>query len=332
MESSHAGGRSVQTVIVDAGQEGQRIDNFLLARLRGVPRSHVYRLLRTGQVRVNKRRAKPEYRLRPGDAVRLPPVRHREAAAPPPVGVREKDRILKHVLYEDDSLLAVNKPAGLPVHGGTGLPYGLVDLLKAARPHLPFIELAHRIDRHTSGCLLLVKDRGTLQGLHAQFREGEVDKSYLALVKGRWTGRERRVEIPLAPVRHPSGERRIGAVERGKPALTRFMPGRVYNGASLVEARPVTGRTHQIRVHAAQIGHPVAGDAKYGDRTFNREMRRLGLKRLFLHAHRLAFTHPRTGRRLLVHAPLPEDLRRLLRDWNGPETPFCTDCMGRAAQ
>jgi len=209
-------------------------------------------------------------------------------------------------------LLAINKPAGLPVHSGSGLQYGVVDLLKALRPDLPFIELAHRIDRHTSGCLLFAKDRATLQGLHTQFREGEVQKCYLTLVKGHWRGKERRVEARLAPFRHSSGERRIGVAEAGKPAVTQFVAQRVYNDASLLEASPITGRTHQIRVHAAHVGHPIAGDAKYGDRAFNQQMRRLGLKRLFLHAHRLEFADPHSGRWLRIHAPLPEVLQAVI--------------------
>jgi 23S rRNA pseudouridine955/2504/2580 synthase len=322
MDATGAAPASVKTLIISADNDGQRIDNFLLTHLRGVPRTHVYRLLRTGQVRVNSRRAKPGYRLREGDNIRVPPVTSRAEQAPVPPTDKQRGIILGGVLYEDEQLLALNKPAGLPVHGGSGLPTGLVNLLKAVRHDLPFAELAHRLDRYTSGCLLFAKDRATLLGLHRQFRDGQVDKHYLALVKGRWHGGARVVDSALAGTRLASGERRMTVGEEGKAASTRFVPREVYPNATLVEARPLTGRTHQIRVHAVHVGHPIAGDTKYGDRAFNREMRQLGLRRLFLHACELELTHPATGRRLHIQAPLPLPLQKVLERFDKHDAPF----------
>lgn len=302
----------VKTLVIGADHCGQRIDNYLLGQLKAAPRSLVYRLLRTGQVRVNGGRAKPAYRLQQGDSVRLPPVEQPPPGTAPRFTAAQRHMLDASVLFEDAHLMALDKPAGLPVHGGSGLKAGLVELLKAARTDLPYIELAHRIDRHTSGCLLLAKDRPTLLALHDQFRDGRVEKRYLALVKGRWTGKDRVVSGGLSGARLASGERRIRVDAEGKASSTRFIPQRVYHDASLVEAQPLTGRTHQIRVHAAHIGHPLAGDDKYGDRDFNREMRRRGLRRLFLHAHALSFQDPATGRRIDLHAPLPGPLQDLV--------------------
>jgi len=304
----------VKTLIIDADHDGQRIDNFLITHLKGVPRTHVYRLLRTGQVRVNSRRAKPGYKLKLGDAIRVPPVSSRPEQAPAPPTEKRRRLILDSILYEDETLLALNKPAGMPVHGGTGLSTGLINLLKVIRRDLDFVELAHRLDRHTSGCLLFAKDRGTLLSLHRQFRDGQVDKRYLTLVKGRWSGGSRVVDSALGNMRLASGERRMAVEEEGKASATQFVPRAVYRDASLMEARPVTGRTHQIRVHAAYIGHPIAGDTKYGEREFNREMRHRGLRRLFLHAHELSLTHPASGHPIQIQAPLPEVLEKVLRD------------------
>ncbi len=305
---------SVRTVTIDADHDGQRIDNFLMSHLKGVPRAYVYRLLRTGQVRVNSRRAKPGYKLKLGDSIRVPPVETRPQQAPPVPTDKRRQLILESTLYEDERLLVLNKPAGLPVHGGSGLSTGLVNLLKVVRIDLPYIELAHRLDRHTSGCLVLAKDRVTLLALHRQFRDGQVDKRYLALVKGRWTGGTRVVDSALGNMRLESGERRVAVEEAGKASATQFIPRAVYHDTTLVEARPVTGRTHQIRVHAAHIGHPIAGDTKYGEREFNRDMRRRGLRRLFLHAHELSLTHPAGGHPIHIQAPLPEVLQKILTD------------------
>lgn len=312
MESAGTTGSGARIIEVDPGREGQRIDNFLMARLRDVPRSHIYRLLRTGQVRVNKGRIKPTYRLREGDRVRIPPI---DVAERTP-GVEEGlgARLGSSVLYEDDDLLVIDKPAGIAVHGGSGLRYGLIEGLRALRPGSPDIALVHRLDRDTSGCLLVAKNRRLLPALQALFREnGDVDKRYLALVKGRWAGGGRTVELRLNRGRRRSGEQMVEVDEAGRGAVTRFTPQQRWRDATLVEAVLHTGRTHQIRVHAAAINHPIAGDGKYGDPDFNRLMRGKGLKRVFLHAHSLGFDHPRDGRPVAVSSPLPEQLRSVLQ-------------------
>ncbi len=314
METAGKSPRAARIVEVDPGREGQRIDNFLMAQLKGVPRSHIYRLLRTGQVRVNKGRIKPTYRLEEGDQVRIPPV---DTAAggegPARVSAGLVAGLGGAVLYEDDDLLILDKPAGVAVHGGSGLRYGLIEGLRALRPDYPDINLVHRLDRDTSGCLLVAKNRRLLPALQAMFREGgRVGKRYLALLKGRWAGGGRTVDLRLNRGRIQSGERMVQVDEEGRDAETRFIPQQRYRDATLVEAVLGTGRTHQIRVHAAGIGHPVAGDDKYGDEIFNRRMRALGLKRIFLHAHALGFDHPRDGSPVAVSSPLPAPLREVL--------------------
>jgi 23S rRNA pseudouridine955/2504/2580 synthase len=307
--------RAARIVEIDPGRDGQRIDNFLMAQLKGVPRSHVYRLLRTGQVRVNRGRIKPTYRLKEGDQVRIPPV---DAGGPdgPPVKVSPGlvAGLAGAVLYEDDDLMILDKPAGVAVHGGSGLRFGLIEALRALRPDCPGIQLVHRLDRDTSGCLLVAKDRRLLPALQALFREdGRVEKRYLALVKGRWAGGGRTVDLRLNRGRLRSGERMVQVdADGGRAAVTRFIPQQRFLEATLVEARLGTGRTHQIRVHAAGIGHPLAGDDRYGDDAFNRRLRALGLKRIFLHAHYLGFAHPRHGQEVAVSCQLPENLKLVL--------------------
>lgn len=315
MESAATTPRAAHTVEVDPGREGQRIDNFLMAQLKGVPRSHIYRLLRTGQVRVNKGRIKPTYRLKAGDLVRIPPVdvAGRESTARVSAGLVAG--LAGAVIHEDDDLLILDKPSGVAVHGGSGLRFGLIEGLRALRPDHPDISLVHRLDRDTSGCLLVAKNRRLLPALQAMFREGgRVEKRYLAVLKGRWTGGGRTVDLRLNRGRMQSGERMVQVDEAGKEAETRFIPQQRFRDATLVEAVLGTGRTHQIRVHAAGIGHPVAGDDKYGDETFNRRMRALGLRRIFLHAHALGFSHPRDGGPVAVSCPLPESLRAVLEN------------------
>lgn len=304
-------------VRIDAGNDGQRIDNFLLVQLKGVPRSRIYRLLRTGQVRVNKGRCKPHYRLRNGDQVRIPPVRQGEKPAAVSPGAGELDRLAGQILYEDKSLIIINKPSGMAVHGGSGISYGVIEAFRKLRPQEKFLELVHRLDRDTSGCLVLARKRSALVRLHEMLRRdngGKMDKTYQALVKGIWTGPKQKVHQPLLRNVRKSGERIVQVSEQGKPASTVFVPLKNYpaDDAALIEARLLTGRTHQARVHAAYIGHPIAGDDKYGDRSFNRHLRRLGLDRLFLHASRLRFKHPDEERLVDVTAPLPEELRRVL--------------------
>lgn len=302
--------RSVSYVEVDAGREGQRIDNFLMAHLKGVPRSHIYRLLRTGQVRVNKGRIQATYRVKEGDVVRVPPVATAEAA-PVKIGAELLESLEHAILYEDERLLILNKPAGLAVHGGSGLSYGLIEVLRELRPDVPDITLVHRLDRDTSGCLLVAKDRRLLPTLTEAFRRHEVEKRYLTLLRGRWKGGARTIRAALTRQRLQSGERMVQADDDGRDAETRFTPVRRLPGATLMEASIRTGRTHQIRVHAAELGHPVAGDEKYGDLAFNQAMRRHGLKRMFLHAHRLALRIG--GERIEATAELPDALARVVQ-------------------
>ncbi|UCH52664.1 MAG: 23S rRNA pseudouridine(955/2504/2580) synthase RluC [Pseudomonadota bacterium] len=303
-------GAGVRHIEVDSHHTGQRLDNFLIRTLKGLPKSRVYRLLRKGEVRVNGGRVGPDYRLEEGDRIRIPPVRMAPPdTAPAPDNYRWlNDRIL----YEDEALLAVDKPAGLAVHAGSGVATGLIEALRAVRPDEAHIELVHRLDRETSGCLLLAKDRSALTALHRQLREGEMDKRYLALVRGRWRGRGQRVRAALEKGRLQSGERMVRVAEDGRESESHFLPRHVYGRDTLVEIRLKTGRTHQARVHATHLGHPIAGDDKYGDREFNRELRARGLRRLFLHAASLAFRHPVTRQHLRVEAPLPAELQSVL--------------------
>lgn len=298
-------------VEVDEGGAGQRIDNFLLKQLKGVPKTRIYRILRKGEVRVNKKRIKPDYRLNSGDVVRIPPVRMGDKAEP----VRPGDRVLKQIkqsiLYEDDGLLVLNKPSGLAVHGGSGLAYGVIEGLRALRPEARFLELAHRLDRDTSGCLVIAKKRSVLRAFHALLREGGMDKVYLALVMGRWKGGGKRIDAPLRKNELKSGERVVRVSKDGKPSLSIFTPVTIYKDCSLMRVKLITGRTHQVRVHAQYSGHPIAGDEKYGDDSFNREMAGRGLKRLFLHAAELHFTLPEHGT-VHVEAPLDENLQNLI--------------------
>ena len=301
--------------LLSVGDEdaGQRLDNFLFRQLKGVPKGHVYRLLRTGQVRVNSRRVKPDYRLLAGDDVRLPPVRQEEKTAPGQPPRWQQQALQEALLYEDEQLLIVNKPAGMAVHGGSGISFGVIETLRVLRPEASSLELAHRLDRDTSGCLVVAKRRSALRGLHALFREGGVDKRYLALLNGAWRGRERVVSVPLEKNRLESGERMVKVSGAGKQSESLFQPLQKFADSALVEIRIFTGRTHQIRVHAAHIGHPVAGDDKYGDWEANRRFKALGLKRMFLHAHSLAFEHPASGAPLAVTAPLDEELQTVLK-------------------
>ncbi len=302
---------AVRMVEVDEGSAGQRIDNFLLKTLKGVPKTRIYRILRKGEVRVNKKRIKPDYRLNLGDLVRIPPVTMSDKPAP----ARPADRVLKQltdsILYEDEGLLVLNKPSGLAVHGGSGLAYGVIEGLWALRPEARFLELAHRLDRDTSGCLVIAKKRSVLRAFHELLREGGMDKIYLALVMGRWKGGGKRVDAPLRKNELKSGERVVRVSKDGKPSSTIFTPVTLYNGCSLMRVKLLTGRTHQVRVHAQYSGHPIAGDDKYGDDGFNREMAGQGLKRLFLHAAELHFTLPEHGT-VHVEAPLDESLQNLL--------------------
>jgi 23S rRNA pseudouridine955/2504/2580 synthase len=288
---------------MEVGEEAaaQRIDNFLLRHLKGVPKSHVYRVLRSGEVRVNSGRVKPEYRLKPGDRVRVPPMR----LAAKPAGAKPAEF---PVAYEDPALLVVDKPAGVAVHGGSGVSFGVIEALRAARPQAKALELAHRLDRDTSGLLMLAKKRSALVELHRMLRDGEVEKVYLALAKGRVESRTLRE--PLHKYVNAKGERRVSVQQGGMAAETRVKTLKSSSEFSFLEIRLLTGRTHQIRVHLAHAGHPLLGDDKYGDFDLNHRLEKQGVRRLFLHASRLAFSHPLSKEAIRLEAPLPQDMKK----------------------
>ena len=296
---------TVRRETVGEEAENQRIDNWLLRQLKGVPKSHIYRILRSGEVRVNGKRVDATCRLAPGDEVRIPPVRM--AAADPedrPAPGREFD-----VAYEDEFLLALHKPAGVAVHGGSGVSFGVIEQLRSARPEARFLELVHRLDRETSGLLLVGKKRACLTALHDLMREGGVEKRYFTLVKGRWMNPLQHVRLPLQKYLLENGERRVEVHPEGKLAHSIVRLVARWQDYSLLEVELKTGRTHQIRVHLTHLGFPLCGDDKYGDFALNKALQKEGLKRMFLHAAKLAFAHPGTGARLELAAPLPEDLR-----------------------
>jgi len=302
----------VHYITIDPDFSGQRIDNFLMTYLKSVPKTHVYRLLRKGEVRVNKKRIAVSYRLQAGDQLRIPPLKLADKKTPYQPGKRSLELLRDRVLYEDNDFLIVNKPSGIPVHGGSGVNMGVVEILRTLYPKCPHLELAHRLDADTSGCLVLAKKRRVLRELHALMREGKVHKAYLALTKGRWRREDCRVEVALVKNQLASGERIVKVHPEGKASLTVFNPVETFKKATLVEAILHTGRTHQIRVHARYRGHPIAGDEKYGDKEFNKTMRQLGLKRLFLHAHVIEFTLPESEKPIRVVAPLEEELAEFL--------------------
>jgi 23S rRNA pseudouridine955/2504/2580 synthase len=302
---------SVTWTEIDDAAHDQRIDNYLLKTLKGVPKSHVYRILRSGQVRVNSRRVDADYRLRQGDRVRIPPVR----VAAPGTNRRPPSGPVAQTLFEDEWLLAIDKPSGLAVHGGSGVSFGAIEALRAARPEARFLELVHRLDRDTSGVLLLAKKRPALVTMHAQLREGRVDKRYLVLVAGDWSEARRKVELPLHKFVTRGGERRVVVDQQeGAAAHTVFRLVRRVAGYTLLEAELKTGRTHQIRVHLSHLGFPIAGDDKYGDFEANKALAKTGLKRMFLHAASMRFSHPAGGERVKIEAPMPPELERFLAD------------------
>ncbi|MBI1889667.1 MAG: 23S rRNA pseudouridine(955/2504/2580) synthase RluC [Burkholderiales bacterium] len=302
----------VQLVTISAEEAGQRIDNFLLRVCKGVPKSHIYRVLRSGEVRVNKGRIDQTYRLEDGDVIRIPPIRMAEKTKLVVPGAEFA------ILLEDDYILAIDKPAGIAVHGGSGVSYGVIEQLRAARPQAKFLELVHRLDRDTSGVLLLAKKRSALTHLHEQIREGQLDKRYLLLVTGDWQNRRQHVKLPLFKYNLPDGERRVRVQADGLPSHTVFNLLRKYAGFTLLEAELKTGRTHQIRVHSASSGFPIVGDEKYGDFALNRAMqkaegKRIAFKRMFLHAHQISFMHPHTNETVQLTAPLPKECADFLK-------------------
>ena len=297
-------GKSAATWLeVGEESESQRIDNFLLRRLKGVPKSHVYRVLRSGEVRVNSGRIKPDYRLRLGDRVRVPPIRVSQAKKP------EADILDLPIAYEDASFLVVDKPSGIAVHGGSGVSFGVIESLRAARPQAKMLELAHRLDRDTSGLLIVAKRRSALVELHRMLREGEIEKVYVAVVKGSPARREFDIRESLHKHVNARGERRVSVKEGGLSAFTKVKVLHATEEFSLVELRLMTGRTHQIRVHLAHAGHPVLGDDKYGDFELNRRVAKQGIKRLFLHACRLSLKHPVEKKPIKLESPLPADMQ-----------------------
>jgi 23S rRNA pseudouridine955/2504/2580 synthase len=307
-------GKGVQHVEATEGDVGQRLDNFLMRMLRAVPKSHIYRVLRKGEVRVNGKRAKPETRLVLGDRVRIPPVRTDDKPVTTKPSNSLQSFITQAIIHEDEDLLIVNKPAGVAVHGGSGLAFGVIEALRAARPELTELELAHRIDRDTSGVLLMAKRRAVLRQLHAELREREMDKVYLALLWGKWTLGKKKLDLPLLTNQKQGGERMVRVHPEGQASNSTFIPEQHFGKwATLMRVEIGTGRTHQIRVHSAYAGHPVAGDEKYGDKEGNDALRNFGLKRMFLHAHSLSFTHPRTGKRFTISAPLSDELQGVLK-------------------
>ncbi|HEY1315533.1 MAG TPA: RluA family pseudouridine synthase [Steroidobacteraceae bacterium] len=302
---------------ITADEAGQRIDNFLMRHFKSVPRSRVYRLLRKGEVRVNRKRVAAEYRIRDGDQVRLPPVRlevgeepGRDGPSRPSLSLQEL--IERAVIFQDKHLLVIDKPAGVAVHGGSGMSFGVIETLRASRPR-ETLELVHRIDRDTSGCLLVARDRATLTALHALIRSGGMHKTYLALVAGSWQLGTKRIDVPLATDNRQHGERHVRVAAAGKDSVSVFKPVQFFGPlATLVEVDIPTGRTHQIRVHASFAGHPLLGDDKYGDRERNAELKQHGLKRTFLHAQSVAFDWPGSGVPFHASAPLPAELAAVL--------------------
>ncbi|MEQ6918295.1 RluA family pseudouridine synthase [Halomonas aquatica] len=307
-----AEGREVQWVEVTEGQVGQRVDNFLLTRIKGAPRALIYRIVRKGEVRVNKKRVKADTRLALGDLVRIPPLRLSPREAVREVSDNLRNLLAGSVLVEGRDWLVINKPSGLAVHGGSGVKIGLIEALRQVREDLDFLELVHRLDRDTSGCLLLAKSRPALLALNDSLKQHRMDKQYLALVAGRWPARRDFVSARLDRFELGNGERRVRVDAAGKVARTRFAVREAFDRVTLVEAEPVTGRTHQIRVHAAHAGHPLLGDDKYGSRESQRLAAGLGLSRLFLHAASLSFPEPTSGRPVQIRAPLPDDLEAAL--------------------
>jgi 23S rRNA pseudouridine955/2504/2580 synthase len=304
----------VRFYTAESEDAGQRIDNFLLKTLKGVPKSMIYRLLRKGEIRVNKKRTKPDYKLVDQDLIRVAPIRISEQPAPVSTKLNVVANLESQILYEDEVLIILNKPSGMAVHGGSGVNFGVIEALRALRPQAKMLELVHRLDRDTSGCLVVAKKRSALRHLHEQLRNKKVQKFYHALVKGRWSSKLTRVNEALKKNDLKSGER-VVIVDNinGKESETRFKVIQHYHDATLVRAFPVTGRTHQIRVHCQVKGHPIAGDPKYGHQDFDEKMRSVGLKRLFLHAASIEFTHPRSEQRLKVEAPLEPSLQKVLK-------------------
>jgi 23S rRNA pseudouridine955/2504/2580 synthase len=301
---------------VDEDQAGQRLDNFLMARLRGVPKSKIYNVIRKGEVRVNKGRSKPDYKIEQGDEIRIPPIRTAEKELQPKPSHATTTLLAQSILFENEGLLVINKPPGLAVHGGSGISLGLIETLRQMRPEARYLELVHRLDRDTSGCIMIAKKRSMLRHLQAALREKNtsgIEKTYHALVMGAWPDSCKRVDAPLLKSDVGNDERIVRVHPEGKQSLTEFKVLKRYGSCTLIEARPITGRTHQIRVHAQYVGHGLVGDEKYGNDAFNASMKEPGVKRLFLHAAELKFYLPGAEVLTVVHAPLASDLAIVLQ-------------------
>jgi len=310
---------SVKRLKIDDSADGQRLDNYLMARLKGVPKSRIYKMVRGGEVRINGGRVDVSYRLQLGDEVRIPPVRTAAPVITPATHLPQGGiRLLPRVLYRDDALIALNKPAGMAVHGGSGISRGVIEQMRLELPECRYMELVHRLDRETSGVLLIALKRRALVGLHAAMRDGKIEKRYLTLVAGRWLNPVQHVKLPLYKRVTDDGEKRVTVRDDGQSAHTIFRRLESYADFTLLEAELKTGRTHQIRVHTSHLGFPIAGDDKYGDFELNKQLSKQGLKRMFLHAAKLSFEHPISGERLLIEAPLPDDLAQFLDILHAP--------------
>ena len=316
---AEVGKKTVSQAIISEEEQGQRLDNYLLRICKGVPKSHIYRIVRSGEIRVNGKRTEVSYRLQTGDVLRIPPIRIAQRREEVIAGAEIKAEL--PIIYEDEALIAIDKPAGIAVHGGSGVSFGVIEALRRQRPQARFLELAHRLDRETSGLLLIGKKRSALTALHDMFREGGADgkgrgadKRYLVLVRGRWMDPLRHVKLPLLKYLIDSGERRVRVSEDGKASHTVFRLLARWENFSLLEAELRSGRTHQIRVHCAEVGYPIVGDEKYGDFTLNKALAKAGLKRMFLHAWKMRFSHPLNEEPLALEASLPRSSGSLSKE------------------
>lgn len=303
----------VSFATVTDDDSGQRLDNFLFRQFRSIPKSRIYRAMRHGEVRVNKKRVKPDQRIEVGDIVRIPPLHVPQEVAKKPVADSWLQQLEQAIIFENNDFLVVNKPSGIAVHGGSGVDYGLIEAMRKLRPDSRRLELAHRLDRDTSGCTIIAKKSSILRAIHQQLRDQTVTKTYVALVRGQWPKNRVKVDAPLERYLMQNGERRVKASDAGKESLTRFSIVESFTDATLMQAMPITGRTHQIRVHALHAGFPLCGDDKYGNKDDEAWMKSIGLKRLFLHASEVKFSLPNYDQPLHVQAPLPDDLQRVVR-------------------
>lgn len=304
--------QTIQYFTVTNDASGQRLDNFLVSRLKGLPKSRLYRIIRKGELRINKKRVKPDYRLQEGDIIRIPPLRLPAPIEKKILNAKLAELLEKSIIFEDKYFIVLNKPSGMAVHGGSGIHLGIIEAIRLLRPQLKFLELVHRLDRDTSGCLLIAKKSSILKELHELLRSGQIKKTYIALVAGHWPKSLHKIDAPLYKNQLQSGERIVLVQKEGKISLTEFSVQQYYTESTLIAAMPITGRTHQIRVHTQFAQHPIIGDEKYGEKEMNKKMRQLGCKRLFLHASQLEFTLGSTGKTIKLAAKLPEDLNQIL--------------------